>query len=163
MYRLLTKAHRITSDKGVVILCRLLDSHKTDLVQRRQRYVEEERVALILIPAARILSMSPHHHASARDLWAGVRCDCRCTPSAAAPPPHTTSTTQREREEEEEETVLSGVLLSCKCTAEEARGEKRGGTSTLQFITPDRTAVRLYNLLLSPPSPPLSLSPSLLL
>lgn len=86
LHRLLTKAHEMTSDKVEVILIRQPESHKRGVVQRKQSYVyEESRSAevLILIPAARILSMSPHHRASVRDLWTGVSCKCRCTSSAA--------------------------------------------------------------------------------
>lgn len=86
LHRLLTKAHEMTSEKVEVILIRQPESHKRDVVQRKQSYVyEESRSAevLILIPAARILSISPHHRASVRDLWTGVSCKCRCTSSAA--------------------------------------------------------------------------------
>lgn len=96
--------------------------------------------------------MSPHHHASVRDLWAGVRYDN--VGAALSRSSSSTATTQILEEEEEavEKTVLSGQLLGCKCTAEE---ERRGGTSTFQFITPNRTpAVRLYNQSLPPPPPP---------
>lgn len=98
--------------------------------------------------------MSPHHHASVRDLWAGVRYDT--VGAALSRSSSTTAATQILEEEDEEEeavekTVLSGQLLGCKCTAEE---ERRGGTSTFQFITPNRTpAVRLYNQSLPPPAP----------
>lgn len=57
----LTKAHRITSGNVVVILRRLLESHKTE-VQRNQRYVEEEeeeeQESFISIPTAQIFFLS---------------------------------------------------------------------------------------------------------
>lgn len=74
--------------------------------------------------------MSPHHHTSVRDLWAGVRYGTVGAALSRSRSSSTAATTQTLEEEEEEEavekTVLSGQLLGCKCTAEVARREERG-------------------------------------
>lgn len=128
-------------------------------MQIRQRYVEEESRSAgvrILIPAARIFinESAPSRICPGPLGWSQIR-HCRCSLQQEQYHRHHTNTGGGGRGGgREDRPVRTAARLQVHCG-----GERRGGTSTFQFITPDRTpAVTLYNQSLPPPTPSALLS-----